>query len=567
MRPPTPIVIACLLAALLGLPSAASAAAPPPGSTWTEEYLYSGDGTKLHADVLRPAGLAPGTRTPVILTVSPYTNHSGQPLTPDLAGGPSSRFYDLLEQGRVFERGYTYVYVDLRGTGGSSGCNDWGGLGEQADVKAAVEWAASRAWSDGRVAMYGKSYDAWTGLMALAQRPRGLAAVVSQEPVVDGYRYLYMNRVRFPNALATPALFQVIDAQPGHPSDSPEYQSANVWANVVKPGCYAVNLADQQNPEAGSAYWRPRNLVDAVAGNATPTFLTAGFLEDNTKPDAVWELFGNLTGPNRGWFGPWDHVRGNDRDRAGRYLTGRDSFIPEVMRFLDEHVRGIAPAVRDPALAVQGSDGRWRSERAWPPADAAVATTALRPGAYVDEGGNHGTCQARDEATGECTDEATGKGLWSISQPLAATAQLAGTPHLTVDAGAPADANLVAAVYDLDAAGDATLVSRGAHLLRGSGQVALELYGNDWRFEPGHRIGVLLSSAHDEWWEHRPSGGEVEIRSVSIDLPFLARPRASNLDGGPAARLESYRAEAPFEVDDATIAAAATPFTLPRRRR
>jgi len=30
--------------------------------------------------------------------------------------------------------------------------------------------------------------------------------VVSQEPVYDLYRYLYMNRVRFENSLATPAL-------------------------------------------------------------------------------------------------------------------------------------------------------------------------------------------------------------------------------------------------------------------------------------------------------------------------------------------------------------------------
>ena len=32
------------------------------------------------------------------------------------------------------ERGYTFVMVDLRGFGGSTGCLDWGGPGEQADV-------------------------------------------------------------------------------------------------------------------------------------------------------------------------------------------------------------------------------------------------------------------------------------------------------------------------------------------------------------------------------------------------------------------------------------------------
>ena len=42
--------------------------------------------------------------------------------------------------------------------------------------------------------MYGKSYDGVTGLIGIAQQPQGLAAVVSQEPVYDLYRYLYTNR-------------------------------------------------------------------------------------------------------------------------------------------------------------------------------------------------------------------------------------------------------------------------------------------------------------------------------------------------------------------------------------
>ena len=102
------------------------------------------------------------------------------------------------------ERGYTYVMVDLRGFGGSSGCLDWGGPGEQSDVKAAVEWAASQPWSTGHVGMYGKSYDGVTGLMGVALKPAGLDAVVSQEPVYDMYRYLYSNRVRFRNSFLTP---------------------------------------------------------------------------------------------------------------------------------------------------------------------------------------------------------------------------------------------------------------------------------------------------------------------------------------------------------------------------
>src|SRR5439155_13338330 len=210
----TLLLCVAVLALVLCAPSAL-ADPPPPGSTWTQDYIHESDGTDLHVDVLRPANLSPADKppataadkTPVILTIGPYFNHSGQtgpagpaedtPYDPITANGPSARFYDYINGAKVFQHGYTWVQVDLRGFGGSTGCLDWAGPGEQADVVAAIEWAAKQPWSTGKVGMYGKSYDGVTGLIGLVHQPPGLAAVVSQEPVYDLYRYLYMNRVRF----------------------------------------------------------------------------------------------------------------------------------------------------------------------------------------------------------------------------------------------------------------------------------------------------------------------------------------------------------------------------------
>ncbi len=86
----------------------------------------------------------------MILAIGPYLGHAGQtgvvgpvqgtsydPVGPST--GPSDRFHDLVVGGRLMERGYTFVMVDLRGFGGSTGCLDWAGPGEQADVVKAVE--------------------------------------------------------------------------------------------------------------------------------------------------------------------------------------------------------------------------------------------------------------------------------------------------------------------------------------------------------------------------------------------------------------------------------------------
>jgi uncharacterized protein len=235
------VLAAGVLVAAAPVTTGSSTAAPTPDdATYSEHYFPAGDGvTMLHADVLRPAHLGPDDRTPVILTVTPYGNHSGS--TTELGVGNSGmnpRFFDFLELSDALAQGYTYVMVDLPGFGGSGGCNDWGGAREQDAVRAAVEWAASQSWSTGKVALLGKSYDAWTGLMGIAQQPEGLAAVVSLEPVYAGYRYIYNDGVRRSPTQGTVALFQVIDAKPGTLNDDPMYHvngAPQVW-------CYGVNV-------------------------------------------------------------------------------------------------------------------------------------------------------------------------------------------------------------------------------------------------------------------------------------------------------------------------------------
>jgi putative CocE/NonD family hydrolase len=330
--------------------AAAHAGAVPPGATWSETFITEPDGTTLHADVLRPSALPAGAKTPVIVSIGPYFNHSGQtgpagpvegtsydPIGP--SGGPSDRFLDFVTGAHLMERGYTFVMVDLRGFGGSSGCLDWAGPGEQADVKTAVEWAATQPWSTGRVGMYGKSYDGVTGLIGAVNKPQGLAAVVSQEPVYDLYRYLYSDGVRYTNSLLTPALYDLIADTPGPAADDPNY-NAKAMNDLARPGCPALNWLDQQSDDHSAAYWQPRNLIPRAANTTVPVLLTQGFLENNTKPDGTWDFYNKLAGPKRAWFGMWDHVRGNDTTADGRLKMGRAGWFDEVMRWYDRYVKG-----------------------------------------------------------------------------------------------------------------------------------------------------------------------------------------------------------------------------------
>jgi predicted acyl esterase len=371
-------------------------------------------------------------------------------------------------------------------------------------------------WSTGKVGIYGKSYDGVTGLIGTAVKPAGLAAVVSQEPVYDLYRYLYANRVRCVNSLATPALYDMIAETPGSVQDSPDYNS-NGANDLQRPGCLGLNYADQQDRDHDSAYWRQRDLIAKAKGSTVPLFMTQGFLEDNTKPDGAYEFFNNMAGPKRAWFGMWDHVRGNDADDNGRLKMGRAGWFDETMRFYDQYLKGEAPAVQDPIIAVETSDGSWRAEDAWPPKDAQTVDASLRQGTYTDDATNNGTAEGGSP---------NGEGIWTISPPLKDDAHLAGVPKVTADVGALAqDANLAVDVYDIDQDRNAALISRGTSLLPNSGTVGFELYGDDWKLPAGHRLGVLLASSNSEWWAQ----------------------------GDPSVKLESHKSDAPFQLDVQTI--------------
>ena len=74
-------LFAISLAAAFLVPASSALAVPtklPDGAKWSQATITEPDGTKLHADILRPAHLPDDAKTPVIVSIGPYFNHSGQ---------------------------------------------------------------------------------------------------------------------------------------------------------------------------------------------------------------------------------------------------------------------------------------------------------------------------------------------------------------------------------------------------------------------------------------------------------------------------------------------------------
>ena len=528
--------LSLVAAGLMLLPASPAIAEPvPAGGVWTQEYFPSGDGTMLHADIIRPKGYTNKDKTPVILSIGPYfgTGSGSFPVPTPQRVGPINRFPEVFTEGKILQRGYTWVQVDLRGHGGSDGCGDLGGPGEQMDVKAAVEWAAKQPWSTGKVGMWGKSYDAWTQTMALATKPKGLAAAVIQSPIIEGYRTFYMNGVHYDSGwYATPGLYAGYDVTPNSvnaPADSHIYASKGTATN---PHCYALNQVGALTDDESAQYWKDRQLIKRAKGSKTPVLFSHGFLDANTKPDNFMDIWTNLRGPKRAWFGQYDHVRGNESN-----LVGRDGFLDEAMRWFDRYLKGNKKAgvERDPGVEIQSGEGRWRAEKHWPPLDAKRYSMPLKNGVYVDEDGNN------------ADGPSSGNGTWSVSQKLPYDIHLAGETKLTVNVETVVpNAHLVGLLYDIDSKGTATIITRGAYLIREAGKVSFKLYPQDWRLKKGHRVGFLLSGSDDSWFMPGVSGTDVTVSKGSVSMPFLRYDRDKFLKGGPA---EAMTSRTPFAVE------------------
>lgn len=550
-------VLLCLLLLLTGVVAlpAATAVPPPDGYAYTDHWFTSTDGTQLHAGVFLPADSRPGEKHPVLLTSTPYTAPGGGALgAAQLDDGPVIRFPELFEHPRFVAGRYAYVQVDVRGFGGSGGCFGYYLEPEKQDIKVAVEWAAAQRWSTGKVGTWGKSYDAAQQVLALAAKPKGLAAQVIQAPGLSAYTALWMNGVHYATGrYATTTVYTADDVAPpqnlGY-ADDPNYAAAAASAATVDPTCRTDALVrmNTEDDRAG-AFWKGKEPYLGAKGSTVPTFWSHGFFDANTKPVHL-DVWSSLKGPKQAWFGQYTHLRGHEQG------VGREGFLDESFRFLDRHVRGLRTA-KDPAVTVQSGngEGRWRAEAVWPPADARRWVMPVRTGSYVDEPGNSGD------------GSSAGRGHWSVTRPLPHAAHLAGEVELAADVTTSLPgAHVVAHVYDVDADGTATLVTRGAALARTTGAQSVEfaLYPQDWVFEKGHRMAVHLSGADDAWFSPGVTHSTVQVAGASASFPLLARERTRFLAGDES---DAMLDDQPFAVDQATLEAATVPGTPPRQRR
>lgn len=279
-------------------------------------YLDLSDGTRLHYDVMRPAG---EEEVPVLLLYGGYRG---------VLAGPFPRIFT--------DSGYAMIHVSVRGSGCSEGT--WSFLSEQEgrDGYEVIDWIVEQPWSNGRVAAMGESYYAITQFNLAATKHPNLVAIAPAHPVWDIYRdALYPGGIYNVGLATTFTGMQNFFSTEGLPFGI-QYESE-------------ANRADCATNQAH----RPTNLQNALM----PTSRTAPFDEGDQdwrrrSPRYLAKLIDIPVWTMMTWQ---DHILGSrpiemlkEMD-APLYASLSDGFhsmywynpwLPDLIRFLDHYVKG-----------------------------------------------------------------------------------------------------------------------------------------------------------------------------------------------------------------------------------
>lgn len=361
-------------------------------------YIRVRDGTRLAADILRPAVDGEPVEEPMPVVWTYHRYHRA-----DVRENGSVRTIAAMPTPEALLRhGYVVVAVDARGAGASFGTAR--GLfapQEARDTYDVTEWLADRPWSNGKIGMFGGSYLGITQLLAAGQAPPHLEAVVPEKVLLDLYRSIRPGGVlasdlmrswsRLTRTLDTKRPAAPVQGDSGRALLERALEQHRDNLNVYE--LYgSLRYRDDQLPElalpwlTGSPHtWARRARESDVA-----VYLMGGWFDGLARGTALW--YRNLDAPRRLVMGPWFHQTRNELDVPAEHL-----------RWFDRWLRGVENGItrEDPVhyyvLGADGDDtgdrgGAWRTAADWPPPAAEEDTLffAQGPGGTVGSVGDGG---------------------------------------------------------------------------------------------------------------------------------------------------------------------------------
>ena len=368
-----------------------------------------------------------GVTVPVIAESGPYFQEASVE-TPSIEVPGSWLGQMIIDQ--ILPHGYAFAQISVSGTGRSNHCMDLMGNAEQLGNDAAVRWLGEQSWSNGAVALIGKSYDGstpWQAAMFGSEHDY-LKTIVPISGLIGVKELMWKNGSAEARA---PIMHNGVYGSYGLDGDEEDYQ--NLCPDfIIGPGTGVGAWA--WGGEAAGSYWSERYFLDRVLENYKGSvYLIQGMHDWNVDPHMAVPTINMLIDAGieaRGLFGQWDHdypdrpVQLDDRaDLGGR---GGEAF-PEMVRYdwmqdmlewFDYYLKDIGDQPGQ-WIEIQSNHGSWRIEDRYPPNDVEQLVFALGDDMSNIAG-----------STTVLPDASTGP-VWQ-SDPLTENLHIAGMPRLHV---------------------------------------------------------------------------------------------------------------------------------------
>jgi predicted acyl esterase len=385
-----------------------------------QHYVEGEDGVNLYVETWLPAaknGNKPPAKVPTILIMTPYVVQGQERYTEE---DPSFITY-------MTSRGYAVAQHHVRGTGESGGCLEQTAAHQIDDGARVVDYLGKAQWSNGRVGMFGRSYDAETQISTAGLGPRKklkhLKALVPVASVGSQYDWNFMDGVNwFGQPLIGNASYLLTSLTPGE---------------TVAPQHYPEKLPCQAEVMGSSAdlngdyteYWKEREYRPGARRIDVPTFYVHGLRDFNVQPITLAGWFDRLAKnvPHKGLFGVWSHrFPGNHADDVPEWT--RVDWLDMVTAWFDRYLKKLPTKVGSwPEVQVQASTGQWWAAKEYPTTGGPIGQLALSAkgalGAAKPKGQSVYTEQSQEGDAGEgeqvvFTTKAVKRPLHVTGQPV-----------------------------------------------------------------------------------------------------------------------------------------------------
>ena len=310
-------------------------------------------------------------QVPVIAEVGPYYNDGDvDALT------PADRLGKMLIENYV-PHGYGVAQVSVFGTGESNHCMDLMGTDEQRGIDAAVTWLGTQGWSNGKVGLYGKSYEGATQWEAAVHGSEHLATIVPISGTTGLHPLLYKNG-------SAEARSQIMHMNYfGSTVDYNGDDLDNICPDIIEglfagPVTYGMGELD---PYMANYYEEREHISKALTNYNGSIYWVQGMQDWNVDPHQVfpwYQIFVDAGFDVRGMLGQWEHNypdqwskhNAQDSGYGGEAIQNmtRWDWGQDLFEWFEYYLKGIGEKP-DLHAQIQRNDGEWRIEPTWPPED------------------------------------------------------------------------------------------------------------------------------------------------------------------------------------------------------